>query len=298
MERDDDLTSNNYTTLFRQYSASIGRWKSTDPKGGSFPHLSSYSAMGNNPIKITDVHGDSIPTTFYDVSGFQTNKIPDLLQNQFQQEYGIILGYDNGKLFKAGDYETSSTVSADAKSAWEKELGAENGEHSMVFAYYLSLQPLGSILDINKPAAVPIVDGAYNPVDNTAYIDLGDFNRNGSPLSSKAFGDLDVWSSRTINFARLLEHEFLGHGVNNLPDDPSYLNPTGQTVDFVNVLRSQMGLIHRSQYTVKEANTILSSGRYDMQFKSEDGKIVNYQLNLTSLKRTSTTLKVPSVRIR
>ena len=53
---------NEYTTLYRQLSTEQQRWWSVDPKATAFE--SPYVSMGNNPLKFTDVLGDSIRIRF------------------------------------------------------------------------------------------------------------------------------------------------------------------------------------------------------------------------------------------
>jgi RHS repeat-associated protein len=241
---------NSYTTEFRQYDPRLGRWLTLDPKARSFVDLSPYSAMGSNPIYITDIRGDSIPTKFYDKHGQETNEIPDVLQKQFQQEYGITLGYANGKLYKAGDHKTEATISKDAKADWEKALGTENTEQKLIFGFELAT---GLLPTRKGELTSPVVMGEYGPLTKVAYIDLADFDANGEILgvgvaSSNAKGNSTILSPerRIDNLARIIEHEFLCHGVKNLLDEG--YDGLGAVENQINIYRKQMGVPLRDSY--------------------------------------------------
>jgi len=79
--------------FFRSYDPAIGRWMQVDPAASSFPSMSPYTGMGNNPLVITDALGDSIRTIFFDKDGNQVYAIPDEVQPMFNSEYGIEVGY-------------------------------------------------------------------------------------------------------------------------------------------------------------------------------------------------------------
>jgi RHS repeat-associated protein len=70
MEKDDELKGlgNSYTTEFRQYDSRVGRWLSVDPK--IVPWQSAYTSFGNNPVRYTDVRGDTIRFSYMLGGGF------------------------------------------------------------------------------------------------------------------------------------------------------------------------------------------------------------------------------------
>ncbi|HEX2833531.1 MAG TPA: hypothetical protein VHW00_10975 [Thermoanaerobaculia bacterium] len=49
----------------------------------------------------------------------------------------------------------------------------------------------------------------------------------------------------TFDFAMIVMHEMLGHGVNNLHDNFSKTNPTGDTVDYENKIRGELGITNQ-----------------------------------------------------
>ena len=57
-EKDRELNTNTYTTLFREVDTRINRWWSNDPKSAVSPWLSPYVSMSNNPIMLVDPLGD------------------------------------------------------------------------------------------------------------------------------------------------------------------------------------------------------------------------------------------------
>ena len=59
MEIEKEITGNNnhYTTDFRQYDPTTGRWTSLDPLMSQFPHISAFAAYNNNPILFVDPTG-------------------------------------------------------------------------------------------------------------------------------------------------------------------------------------------------------------------------------------------------
>ncbi len=57
-EKDKELNTNTYTTLFRELDTRINRWWSRDPKAAASPWSSPYVVNGNNPIIMIDPLGD------------------------------------------------------------------------------------------------------------------------------------------------------------------------------------------------------------------------------------------------
>jgi RHS repeat-associated protein len=204
---------------------------------------SNETIVNNNTI-LKNPNNLGIPTIFYDENGLQTDAIPEVVQKMFQDEYGITLGYEGGKLFKLADYKTELKVSPSAKAAWEKELGFENTQNSLVFGYNLALSALpgkeGLILDN------PVIMGVYSEAGKTAFIDLADFDSSGKILGSTAIAvsDTDI-NFRSDNLARVMEHEFLGHGAGL--GDTGY-NGLGEVENQLNIWRKEVGLSTRDSY--------------------------------------------------
>jgi len=235
---------NSVNYKYRMHDPRVGRWLSYDPKSTAWE--SPYVSMGNNPVFYTDVHGDSIPTKFYDASGNETSSIPEEVQKMFNEEYGVKVAYENGKLYSTGNsMGPNQKQSESAKKEVDKYLGDTNWEGELVFGYGLEVEMLykGEM----STAAVQFGLHVGGPLNKT-FIDLADFSPGSQlPLGLSIEGD-DI-DTRTLNMARVFEHEFLGHAVNMLLDDVTFKNPRGGTVDLVNQYRSQMGLVERLDYS-------------------------------------------------
>jgi RHS repeat-associated protein len=65
MEGDDEIkgSGNSYDFGARMYDARIGRWLSIDPHFGSYPEVSPYAFVANNPIIYVDPDGKDIDIT-------------------------------------------------------------------------------------------------------------------------------------------------------------------------------------------------------------------------------------------
>ena len=61
-ERESELSENDYYTHFRGLDDDIARWKQIDPV--FTPHESPYVSMGNNPVALTDVLGNTVEDWF------------------------------------------------------------------------------------------------------------------------------------------------------------------------------------------------------------------------------------------
>ena len=63
MEQDPEWNGegNMYTTEFRQYDPRVGRWLSLDALKASFPGMSPFNAMDNNPVVFNDITGLCVP---------------------------------------------------------------------------------------------------------------------------------------------------------------------------------------------------------------------------------------------
>jgi hypothetical protein len=249
-EKTPEIAPNTYTAEFWQYDARIVRRWNVDPRSNL--SMSPYACFGGNPILYSDVKGDSIPASFGTSSGQSSNQIPEVVQKQFQQEYGITLGYENGKLFKAGDFKTDKKVSQSAKQEWENVLGSTNSDIKLVFGYEIATG-----MNPTKPVTFtsPVSKGLYIENQKTAFIDLADFRDDGTIFGAAiAYGsdknkklDYSI-TSRSNNLARVLEHEFLKHGICKMTDDDPGLCPTGEVEYEINKFRIQMGVPTMNSY--------------------------------------------------
>lgn len=245
-EKSLEVNGNFYTAQFWEYDARIGRRWNTDPKPNI--SISPYNCFAGNPILFSDQRGDSIPTRFYDNSGKQTNDIPEMLQKAFNDEYGIKLGYANGKLYNAGSFKTNLKVSASAKAKWEGLLGSTNTAKSLFFGYKIGV---ANLVGGKLGAFASTQYGITSQNTNNAFLDFADFDAAGIPVDVKFPSGFDT---RAFNFARVLEHEYLGHAVDQLKDEPNIPLPSlgqlnaGPNEQMLNKFRVEMNLPTRTTY--------------------------------------------------
>jgi RHS repeat-associated protein len=238
---------NSYTTFFRQLDPRLGRWLSLDPKAVSFPAFSPYISMGNNPVCFNDTRGDSVPTKFYDETGNKLDVVPDRVQEMYNNEYGISVGYNakTGMMFKTGEVTPCGPISSSAKSEWDNLLGTEtNNSKKLVFGYGLKL--VDGVTGNNSSTVL----GVWVPDAKTGYVDMADFDNDGGAIGAKVTyekGYSGGSPEKSISMARVLEHEYLGHGIHNLTDDhdPFKNDYNGPTVELTNSYQSEMNIMER-----------------------------------------------------
>ncbi len=255
---DNEIYSNNnsISTYFRENDSRIGRWWSVDPKAGANPNQSPYCSMDNNPIVKNDIRGDEIPTTMYDEEGNETNIIPQELQEMFNSEYGIVVGYnsDTKMLYQVDECDPDQNISMTAKGALEQELQVGCvSENALVFGYNLGVSANVSGKDVSGP----IVGGLNISPIKTSYIDLADFDNGmwedaqyGSTETSPFYTTRCIDDPRTFNLARVFEHEYIGHNIYGLSDEPkdnTGFNP-GPCSIAVNKFSQEIGLDMRITY--------------------------------------------------
>jgi hypothetical protein len=128
-----------------------------------------------------------------------------------------------------------------------KELGEGVSDHSLLFGYYLNYNAGGSDKGI-------LFGYNFKGEGNKtlSLIDLGDFNADGSALGKFTNG----LTTKAMNLTRVIEHEYIGHGVKGLKDDPHGLNDPGPNERlFCNPVRSKLGLPERMEYNGQELMT-------------------------------------------
>jgi RHS repeat-associated protein len=260
IEYNNDFDLNIGETFYRSHDPQIGRWLQIDPKVDKFHDLSPYMAMGNNPISIVDPRGDEIPITVYDDNGKKVKK-KDVTSEQisklttmYQNEYGISVSYNSkkGTLVYAGEAKTDLKVSADAKSVMMGQL--EKGkisDNKIAIGTGMAINTQTNEVSFgNKSASGSnVLAGPAVTLGKTSYFDMGLVNSDLS-MTSKSFtlSTLDGNSAdaaRATNFARIFEHDFIGHNVNKiLTDGPrnGYGSSPGPVEALVNTYRVQMGL--------------------------------------------------------
>lgn len=234
------------------------------------PWQSGYTSMDNNPIWFNDPMGDKVKAkldrSMRKELGITRKEAksytPEMIKNVFQKEYGINVKTENGWLMSDGDVDAGQEVSSDARAMWLKELDPNvKSKHSFKF--------------VNNSNAVDLGYNVAKGTGTVSVIDLGDFN---SDFSSK--GD-KYWNvpNRSWNLGRVLEHEFLAHGVMGLDDDypksRSFQSSlqwefdakrmTGETVDFVNQFRKQINVPIRTNYGAQSGSN-WKVGKYTKAF--------------------------------
>ena len=245
------------TALFWEYDTRLGRRWNLDPVVQI--SISNYAAFRNNPILFVDPFGDEVDTKL-DRSARKAlgltrkearNTTPEMIKNMFAQEYGIGVEMKKGKLVYTGDVHTDNSVSSDARSMWINELKeGVKSEHKLLLTFGKSSVDVGYNVRTSK--------------GSISTIDLGDFESDMRIKGDKYF-NVPI---RAHNLARVMEHEYLGHGVANKVDGyPSWgcgwgdeFTPeqakkyTGETVDFTNRFNDQMGLPRRVNYGAQEGS--------------------------------------------
>jgi hypothetical protein len=183
---------------------------------------------------------------------------PAFLVQMFQAEYGIQVGVANGRLTYLGDAQTTNKVSPLAREMWLKQL-TTHSPHELSFTANSKKVEFGNNVDD------PATDSS------SSLFDIGDFSLTGDmPLRGAIYKSVP---QRAANFARVLEHEMLGHGVMHLGDDYSrskhkenhgsffgYKDP-GNTVDFGNILAGQMDLPIRTVYGAQAGSKFKHGGK-------------------------------------
>ena len=101
----------------RFYDPVIGRFPVMDNYSEKYVNMSPYQYAANNPLLYIDINGDSIATVFLDEKGNRLSSIPDVVQQMFNKEWGIKVGYnaETGMMYYDGDVETDLKVSESAR---------------------------------------------------------------------------------------------------------------------------------------------------------------------------------------
>ncbi len=130
--------------------------------------------------------------------------------------------------------------------------------------------------------------GTFDELHNKAFIDLADFNKNGSIRTSTVEGNKS-FSNRSDNLARVMEHEILQHGFFHCTDDRSQSNPTGETEANLNLYRVEMGIFTRDSYDYSdEINVNNGRNMYKIvgrSYTGPNGEKATMFYNLTELNK-------------
>jgi RHS repeat-associated protein len=228
----------------RMYDAQIGRFFTQDRFADKYWSVSPYHYALNNPVSNIDVNGDSVLTYFYNNDGKQISTIPDAVRNAYT-EMGINIGYNTETNMLYGS-AIEGTTQTEASEAMLQELGEGVSDHSLLFGYDLAYnaggKDKGVLFGYNMP-----MEGK-----TLSLVDLGDFNADGSAKGEYTNG----LSAKAFNLTRVIEHEYIGHGVKGLKDEPNGPGDPGPNERlFGNPVRNSLGIPQRMQYVGKEIMT-------------------------------------------
>ena len=226
----------------RMYDNQIGRFFTQDRFADKYWPVSPYQYGLNNPLSNIDVNGDSVLTFFYDKGGKQINAIPDEVKNAFAG-MGINVSYNAETNMLYGSAIEGSTQT-EAHGKMLEQLGACVSDNSLLFGYDLAYNAGSKDNGVLFGYTLP-------PMENKtlSLIDLGDFYGDGSAKGEYTNG----LSTKTFNLTRTIEHEYIGHGVRRLSDDPNGPNDPGPNESlFGNPVRNNLGIPQRMQYVGKD----------------------------------------------
>lgn len=228
----------------RNFDPQLGRFHNQDRFAEKYYDLTPYQYGANNPIINIDINGDSVQTFFYDKERRKLNTIPEVVQKMFNDEYGVKVGYNSetNMLYYVGETETSNTVSESAKEIITNALKDEATGKEAVKKY-------GEITFGYNISTVKAVDWGQTQGFRHSYIDLADFKADGT-LKGFNYSKLVNYgySTRTFNMARVFEHEWIGHNVNNLRDGLLVNTKPGGVERLMNKFRAEMNLPARLNY--------------------------------------------------
>ena len=267
MEKNLDINDggNDYTTMWRQYDARIGRWKSVDPKYSA--NESFYSAFSNDPIANNDLLGDRINLKKIKRQMDRKDKkdikkglsVPkggsfNQFRNNLEEDTGLNLEYNH----KTGNYSYQKNTDGSPKFKG----GSSNARDLLVSA-------------IDKPETVKFIlsnveqtQYATDGISHKIYINLNQIAR----LQSNIVGDVNPYTfGIEMNTYHELGH-FLGDtdplntksperdGIEPLWSGDLDANP-GEAVNRTNGIRADLEVLKeiklgkRTAYNIRVGNT-------------------------------------------
>jgi len=207
----------------------------------------------------------------------------------FQEEYGMEVAFQSGRLVYVKDVGTPNSTSPLARSLWMKQF-TQPSRHSILLSWDSS--------DIDIAHNVPGLDeeGMDIPKKLLKKLPIGEtYTRTEIDLVEFDLSDYSVTTvqyqnvpARAFNLARILEHELLVHGEMNTEDNYSHSKNkdshgyydqekhTGWTVDVANKFAKQMGLARRTVYTARAGKPYQGPNgpTQDVQITFEGGKVI------------------------
>jgi len=184
----------------------------------------------------------------------------------FATEYGITIGYNENTqmLYYTGEFKTSNKISKSAKKIIVDALkDTKTGRDALkaygllTFGYDLVKQNGAPGKELYGSSAKTLDPGQFLKYNSTQ-IDLADFDSNGNAFYAKFQGVPE----RAFNLARIFEHEWIGHGIQNKSDGSSmtYARNPGGAVSVVNTFRREIGLPLRLNYGLPNNGGIIIFG--------------------------------------
>jgi RHS repeat-associated protein len=241
IEMNNDFGLDLNMAFYRGYDAAVGRWWQIDPK----PNLSesSYSAMGNNPIRYSDMLGDTVRG----VDAQSAQRAQGIIVTTFAKKIAggmgfaslIKLGKDGKTLQSIGkrDFDNATkNLSKDAKALATGYYNAINDNRMHRVEVVKRGEPL------SQGATEISGDKTGSTFDDNTH---GGLSR---PYAANAFenpekGDLSVivMDSKYATAEELSSHEILGHAGNGANGIGNYENGVN-AVQATNVYRRAVGI--------------------------------------------------------
>lgn len=279
-ELEEELGKDTYAYQWRDYDPATLRFNKIDRFAEKYADASPYSYITNNPISFREVKGDSILVHFKDKDGNRLTSVPKAVQQMFQDEFGITVGYnaETSMLYLDGEYDSELSQSEDATgllvdALTDTNTGKGADKHgTIIFGYNLD-----GIKNSSVEGGEWVKKAPPKYKNGVTQIDLADYDANGK---YKSFNYNPALKPRAFNLARTFEHEYLGHqrlGIGGGGDGSGY--SMGRVVESVNQFSRQRGLPERLNYYT---NGFIFFGNTNYGSKGEQRRAVKEMVNRPS----------------
>ena len=241
IELNTEFGLNINTAFFRGYDAAVGRWWQVDPKP-SFGE-SVYAGMGNNPIRYSDMLGDTIRGN----NEQSAQRLLGIIFRTFARETPG--GMSTASLFKLGkDGKTFQSISR--KDFYKATAGLSKDARALATGYFnaINRDRIHTVEVLKRGENISTLGGKIHGATTTTKFDFDNsggrvlgYTENGFQNPDKQDYSIIIMDSKYAQSEELVAHEVLGHGDNHANAGIGTSESGVRSVQATNVYRRAVG---------------------------------------------------------